>query len=36
MGRESRLSVRAWRGAEGIRASVGGDCVGMFRGTIAL
>jgi trans-2,3-dihydro-3-hydroxyanthranilate isomerase len=36
MGRESRLSLRAWRSAEGIRASVGGACVGMFRGTISL
>jgi trans-2,3-dihydro-3-hydroxyanthranilate isomerase len=36
MGRESRLSLRAWRSAEGIRASVGGACVGMFRGSISL
>ncbi len=36
MGRESRLSVRAWRGADGIRASVGGQCVAMFSGTIML
>ncbi|HEX8063225.1 MAG TPA: PhzF family phenazine biosynthesis protein [Allosphingosinicella sp.] len=36
MGRESRLSLRAWRSAEGIRASVGGACVGMFRGAISL
>lgn len=36
MGRESRLSLRAWRAGDGARASVGGHCVGMFSGTIAL
>lgn len=36
MNRESRLALRAWRGRDGIRASVGGRCVGMFRGTITL
>jgi trans-2,3-dihydro-3-hydroxyanthranilate isomerase len=36
MGRESRLSMRAWRTAEGVRAGVGGGCVGMFRGSVSL
>lgn len=36
MGRESRLSVRAWRTDAGIRASVGGGCVPVFRGSVAL
>jgi len=36
MGRESRLSLRAWRDGEGVRASVGGACVEMFRGAISL
>jgi trans-2,3-dihydro-3-hydroxyanthranilate isomerase len=36
MGRESRLALRAWRAPDGIRASVGGPCVEMFRGTISL
>lgn len=36
MGRESRLSLRAWRASDGIRASVGGRCVEMFRGSILL
>ena len=36
MGRESRLSLKAWRTAEGVRASVGGRCVEMFRGAITL
>jgi trans-2,3-dihydro-3-hydroxyanthranilate isomerase len=36
MGRTSRLSVRAWRTPEGVRASVGGSCVPMFRGAVAL
>lgn len=36
MGRESRLSLRAWRGPDGIRASVGGRCVSVFRGSITL
>jgi len=36
MGRTSRLSVKAWRAAEGIRASVGGMCAPMFRGSVSL
>lgn len=36
MRRPSHLAVRAWRGSDGIRASVGGTCVAMFRGSIAL
>jgi trans-2,3-dihydro-3-hydroxyanthranilate isomerase len=36
MGRESRLSLRAWRGDDGVHASVGGRCVSMFSGTITL
>ncbi|BBC71032.1 phenazine biosynthesis protein PhzF [Altererythrobacter sp. B11] len=36
MGRESRLALRAWRADDGVRASVGGRCVEMFRGTIVL
>jgi trans-2,3-dihydro-3-hydroxyanthranilate isomerase len=36
MGRASHLSLRAWRAADGIRASVSGACVGMFRGTVSL
>ena len=36
MGRESRLSVRAWRQDGGIRARVGGGCVPMFRGRVSL
>jgi trans-2,3-dihydro-3-hydroxyanthranilate isomerase len=36
MGRESRLSLRAWRGEDGVRASVGGQCVPIFRGTFTL
>lgn len=36
MGRESHLSLRAWRGSDGIRASVGGSCVSMFRGSVSL
>lgn len=36
MGRESRLDLQAWRAADGIRASVGGRCVSVFRGTIEL
>lgn len=36
MGRESRLSLRAWRTAEGVRAGVGGHCVRMFRGSVSL
>jgi trans-2,3-dihydro-3-hydroxyanthranilate isomerase len=36
MGRESRLFLRAWRAADGVRASVAGFCVEMFRGTVVL
>ena len=36
MGRRSLLNLRAWRDADGIRASVGGRCVPMFSGNIAL
>ncbi len=36
MGRESRLALRAWRTRDGVRASVGGHCVAMFRGSITL
>jgi trans-2,3-dihydro-3-hydroxyanthranilate isomerase len=36
MGRESRLALRAWRAKDGVRASVGGRCIEMFRGTISL
>ena len=36
MGRESQLSLRAWRTVEGVRASVGGACVSMFRGSVSL
>lgn len=36
MGRESHLSLRAWRSEDGIRASVGGQCVSMFRGSVRL
>ncbi len=36
MGRESHLSLRAQRTDDGIRASVGGSCVGMFRGSVML
>ena len=36
MGRESRLSLIARRTPQGIRASVGGSCVAMFRGTVSL
>jgi len=36
MGRESRLSLRAWRADDGVRASVGGRCVSVFRGTVSL
>jgi trans-2,3-dihydro-3-hydroxyanthranilate isomerase len=32
MGRPSRLSLRAWRAADGIRASVGGRCVPVLSG----
>ena len=36
MGRESRLSLRAWRADDGVRASVGGRCVSVFRGTVSM
>lgn len=36
MGRESRLSLRAWRAEDGVRASVGGGCVPVFRGRVEL
>jgi trans-2,3-dihydro-3-hydroxyanthranilate isomerase len=36
MGRESRLRVRAWRGGDGIGASVGGHCVAIFSGAVTL
>ncbi|ATY31275.1 PhzF family phenazine biosynthesis protein [Sphingomonas psychrotolerans] len=36
MGRPSNLGVRAWRTADGIRASVGGNCVPVLRGEAAL
>ena len=36
MGRPSRLSVSARRGADGVRASVGGGCVPVFRGEVSL
>lgn len=32
MGRPSLLRVHAWRGEDGIRASVGGNCVPVLRG----
>jgi trans-2,3-dihydro-3-hydroxyanthranilate isomerase len=36
MGRPSRLRVRARRTSDGIRASVGGDCVSVLRGEAEL
>lgn len=36
MGRPSLLACRAWRAADGVRASVGGGCVPVLRGEIAL
>jgi trans-2,3-dihydro-3-hydroxyanthranilate isomerase len=36
MGRPSRLNVTARRAADGVRASVGGGCAPMFRGTVEL
>jgi trans-2,3-dihydro-3-hydroxyanthranilate isomerase len=36
MGRRSELALRAWRTADGIKASVGGRCVPMFSGRISL
>jgi trans-2,3-dihydro-3-hydroxyanthranilate isomerase len=34
MGRPSELALRAWRAADGVRASVGGRCVPVFTGTV--
>lgn len=36
MGRPSSLTVRAWHAPEGIRGSVAGRCVPVFRGEVAL
>lgn len=36
MGRPSLLRTRAWHSADGIRATVGGDCVEVMRGEISL
>ena len=36
MGRESRLSMKAWRSNDGVYASVGGECVRVFDGRISL
>ena len=36
MGRPSRLLCTARRGADGIRATVGGGCVPVLKGEIAL
>jgi trans-2,3-dihydro-3-hydroxyanthranilate isomerase len=36
MGRASLLSCTAWRASDGIRASVGGGCVSVLAGEIAL
>ncbi len=36
MGRPSLLETTAWRTPQGIRASVGGDCVPVFRGEVEL
>ena len=36
MGRPSMLFVKAWRAPDGIRASGGGNCVPVFRGTVDL
>lgn len=36
MGRRSELALRAWRTADGIRASVAGRCVPVFSGTVEL
>ncbi len=36
MGRPSLLRTRAWRAVDGIRTSVGGACVPMFRGEVTL
>lgn len=36
MGRPSLLEAAAWKASDGIRASVGGNCVPVFRGEVAL
>lgn len=36
MGRPSALTVRAWRTPAGIRGSVAGNCVPVFRGEVEL
>ena len=36
MGRPSRLLCRAWRAADGVRASVGGNCVPVLSGEVSL
>lgn len=36
LGRPSRLHLHAWRDGDGVRASVGGRCVVVFRGSITL
>jgi trans-2,3-dihydro-3-hydroxyanthranilate isomerase len=36
MGRPSRLLASAWRGTDGIRASVGGGCVPVLAGEVSL
>jgi trans-2,3-dihydro-3-hydroxyanthranilate isomerase len=36
MGRPSLLNLKAWRTSEGVRASVGGSCVPVFRGEALL
>jgi trans-2,3-dihydro-3-hydroxyanthranilate isomerase len=36
MGRPSLLNLKAWRTGEGVRASVGGSCVPVFRGEALL
>lgn len=36
MGRPSALRVRAWNAADGVHASVGGDCVSVLRGEAEL
>ena len=36
MGRPSRLSVSARRAPDGVRASVGGGCVPVFKGEVTL
>ena len=36
MGRPSLLACRAWRAADGIRASVGGGCVQVLKGEVSL